>query len=395
MKKKILFVTTNLNSGGAERSLLNLLKEIDYDKYSIDLLLLQMKGIFLSEIPKEVNLLNTPNDIKILYGDVKIKNIKDIKYFFIRLFGTIYSKLKYKHPMKCKQYRWNRFFSLNIKNIPIKYDCAIAFLDGEPLYLVEEKISANKKIGWVHNEYDAYDIDEELKKFDKMYFSKFDKIVTISDICLKSLKNNFAEIKDKFIVIPNITSSKIIREKSESFYPSEYTNKTKNILSIGRLTEQKAFERVVYVGELMKKNKIDFKWYIIGDGYEKNKLNLLIKKYGLKDNVKLIGTKENPYPYIKNSDIIVQTSKFEGKSIVLDEAKILAKPIVSTKYNSVVDQVINEKEGLVVEQDVVSIYNGIYRMINDRVLYNTIEEFLKGNDYGNEHNIKLFYDIIK
>ena len=100
------------------------------------------------------------------------------------------------------------------------------------------------------------------------------------------------------------------------------------------------------------------------------------------DVFQLLGPKENPYPYIMNADIVVQPSRFEGKSVVLDESKILAKPIVATAYPTVVDQV-SENEGIVVDIDPIALANGIESLLQDNRHIAEITEHLRGSDYGN------------
>ncbi len=115
------------------------------------------------------------------------------------------------------------------------------------------------------------------------------------------------------------------------------------------------------------------------------------KKYQLENNFELLGIRENPYPYLKNADIVVQPSRYEGKSMVLDEAKILCKPIVVTNYETVKDQ-ITENEGLIVHMDAESLCKGIIKMIDEHEKY---EKFLEKHNYSNENKINDYYKMME
>ena len=145
----------------------------------------------------------------------------------------------------------------------------------------------------------------------------------------------------------------------------------------------------------MKENNIEFKWYIIGNGALENSLKAQISRLGVEDYVELIGPRENPYPYIKNCDLFVQPSRYEGKSVVLDEAKILGKPILATAYPTVKDQLSQGNEGVIVDMNPRSISDGVLRMIVDVELRKRIEDYLCRHEYGNQEEVSKYIDIIE
>ena len=173
-------------------------------------------------------------------------------------------------------------------------------------------------------------------------------------------------------------------------YPREYRNESGVILlSIGRLTKLKGFNLAIEAAKLLKEKGIKFKWFILGDGELQSELEKQIEKLNVSDCVELLGVRNNPYPYIKNATIIVQTSMYEGKSMVLDEAKILNKPIVVTRYDTVSDQ-ISDDEGLIVDMNGDAIATGIEQMIQRREHY---IQFLSKNEYGNQKLINEYYKV--
>ena len=385
--KKVLFVISSLEGGGAEKSLVNLLNEMPIAKYEIDLLLLKKTGIFLDQVPKNVNIIDTPKILKKLYGPL----IKGGVYSLFKIITSLFSRIFEKKEENYSPFRWKYFYKKIIKDLDKEYDIAIAYLSGDPMFYVGDKVKAKKKIYWVHND---YLLDKHPKKYDYEYFKKSSAIITVSQTCLDILKKVFPEFKEKIFYLENITSDKIVKRRALEFYPQEYKENNKiKFLTVGRLTYQKGLDIGIEAAKILKEQGVKFNWFILGVGEEKTKLLELIKKYELENEIILLGLKKNPYPYIKNCDIFLQTSRYEGKSVVLDEAKILAKPVVVTNYSTVKDQIINDKEGYIVNLDSTSIAKGIREVMEDKNLYNKIENYLKNNNYGNEKEINKYIKI--
>lgn len=233
------------------------------------------------------------------------------------------------------------------------------------------------------------------KKYDLKLFSKVDAIVTISDECLQILSEEFPEFQNKCFCVANITSSTIVKQRAEEFRPKEYEKENNIILSIGRLSEQKGFDMAITAARIIKTKGIKFKWFIIGSGPLNDELSKQIQKENVADCIQLLGSRENPYPYIKECDIFAQTSRYEGKSVVLDEAKILGKPIVVTKYPTVYDQIHNDDEGKIVEMNPQGIAEGISKLIIDKDRRIRMQKYLKSKEYGNQEEIKKYIDIIE
>jgi glycosyltransferase involved in cell wall biosynthesis len=349
--KKILFVIPTLRDGGAERSLVNLLTELPPEKYDIDLLLFKMQGTFLSQIPQNVHIIKQPPILKKLYGSVKEAGI----YMPVKVFGNVISKILKNGMGEQKAFLWEYFYKKVIDGIDKEYDVAVGYLGGESTYYIVDKVKAKRKIHWVHNDYRTSGMP---KKYDLKLFPRVDAIVT-------------------------------------EFKPKEYIGVENVLLSVGRLSEQKGFDMAISAASKLKKQQINFKWFIIGSGPLESKLKNQIKKEKVEDYVVLIGTKENPYPYIKNCDLFVQPSRYEGKSVVIDEAKILAKPIVATAYPTVRDQIRNANEGVIVELSVDGIYKGLKEMVFDKTKQKEISNYLENHEYGNQTEIKKYIKLIE
>lgn len=393
MKKNILFIMNNLNCGGAEKALISLLQTMDYSKYNVDLLLFKQEGIFLNNIPKEVNLLKEP--IGYNYFDMSIKEaildcIKKFRFDIAlnRLFAGYIFKTE-KNRVVCEQRVW-KYISSSIKYLNKKYDVAIGYLEKNPIYFCVEKVNAKKKIGFIHNDYEQLGMDPNI---DVKYFDKLDNIVTVSESCEKVLKQKFPQYEQKIKVMYNILSTKTINKMAdENVY---IDNEKINIVSVGRLNYQKGFDMAIEACELLKKDGYDFTWSILGEGEERSKLEKMIKERNLEKIFILKGIQENPYPYIKQADIYVQPSRFEGKSIAIDEAKILNKPIIVTDFSTAKDQIVNEKNGLIVDMNSENIYKAIKKVIDLKELRQKLRLNLSMEKLGTEKEIEKLYKLFE
>lgn len=385
--KKILFVIRSLEFGGAEKSLVNLLRELPEEKYQIDLLLFKKKGDFLSQVPQWVNIIEPPKPLKQLFSPVK----KAGGQILTKLMGTCCARIARKTRKERMAYRWKHFYKKVIPMLPGEYDTAVAYVGTEVLYYVADCVCAKKKYVWIHNDYQAASYS---KIDDTPYFEKMDGIVSVSEDCVRVLNEEFPKLSERIHYIENITSAEVIRELAGNTLPPEFRKKGGNILSIGRLSKQKGFDLAIQACAILKKMGVDFCWYVIGEGDQKEVLTQMIRQYDVADCFCLLGTRSNPYPYIRYCTFLAQPSRFEGKSVVLDEAKILGAPILATAYPTVADQIVSEKEGLIVPLSPEGIAQGICTMLENNSLCQAIREQLTAGAYGNQSEVQKYMELL-
>ncbi|WP_338789114.1 glycosyltransferase [Metabacillus sp. FJAT-53654] len=394
MKKNLLFIMPSLSAGGGEKSLVNLLSQIDYELYNVDLFLLNHNGIFMEFVPKEVQILSLPKSYN-LFSLPLIKSI--IKLLLKGKITLAYNRIlfsinrNFENISVREQKNW-KYLSKSLNVIEKKYDVAIGFLEKTSTYFCVDKVEASQKIGWVHIDYDKLGMDPSI---DNVYFRKLNNIVTVSEECSTILKKRFPNEKDKVDVIYNIVSPKLINEMAKQVITDLYEKKDDEIviLSIGRLHYQKGFELAIESCKKLIEKGYKLKWYVIGDGEEREKLTNLIERYNLEENFILLGLKSNPYPYIKQVDIYAQTSRFEGKSIAIDEAKIMNKPIVVTNFSTAKDQINDRIDGIIVDMDADCVVKGIEMLINDQTLREELIFNLSQMNLGTEEEIDKLYNL--
>lgn len=391
MKKNILFVINNLNCGGAEKALISLLETINYSMYNVDLFLFKHEGLFFRKIPQQVNLLEEPYEYQ--YFDMPIKTaiidcIKKgrIDIALARLCAGYIFKSE-QNRVRCEQMIW-KYISKSLRRIDKNYDVAIGYLEKNPVYFCIDKVKAKKKIGFIHNDYDELGMDP---KIDIGYFAKLDSIVTVSRECANVLKERFPMYKNKVKVMYNIVSPNMIEKMS--LEKTDMKDRGTKIVSVGRLNYQKGFEMAIEACKELEEDGYKITWYVIGEGEERAHLEKMIEENDLQGKFILLGIKENPYPYIREANIYVQPSRFEGKSIAIDEAKILHKPIVITNFSTAKDQIKNKENGIIVEMDPHAISDGIKKLIDNKELRNTLIDNLSKEELGTESEIEKLYTL--
>jgi len=391
MKKKLLFVIPSLEAGGGEKSLVNLLNCIDYNLYEVDLVLFSSTGLFLKQVPSEVTLLDLGNEYACFTKSISSSFVAFLKQGKIKLaVARLLYSLKInaiKNKGIAEQYAW-RYLQKSISLLPSVYDVAIGFLEKSSIYFVVDCVNAKNKIGFIHNDYDQLDLE---KNFDLPYFKKLTTIATVSDQCAEVLKVNFPTEQNKVVVIKNIVSTALIHKLANDTISIDTTKPI--LLSVGRLHPQKGFDFAIAAATILKEKNTSFKWYIIGEGAEREALENAIVTNNLQDFFILLGLKENPYPYIKAATICVQTSRYEGKSIAIDEAKILCKPILVTNFTTAKDQITNEQTGLIVNINPEAIADGIITLLTDVAFRTTLIANLKRQDFGTESEIDKLYKL--
>ena len=397
--KKFFIVHSNMEIGGAETSLLGLLKSIDYDKYKVDLLLLNPVGELMNMIPKQVRILSEYSEYRNLLLPIKevIKN-KNIKIFVGRLKGKLKANKENKKLNNTgdlcyltKEYS-HKYAIESLPNIKGNYDLGISFID--PHYILQHKVSAKVKLGWLHTDFNRINVnrEEDLRMWDGC-----DYIVSVSNSCKNAFDNKYPELIDKSIVIENILPLEYVRKQSNAIDVSNEISKESNVInicSIGRFSEQKNFDNVPNIAKRIINQGYKIRWFIIGYGSEEELIKKRIEEEEVTDNVIILGKKDNPYPYLKACDIYVQPSRYEGKAVTVREAQMLNKPVVITKFATSDSQLKDLVDGIIVPMDNDGCAKGIVAVIDDINLRNKLINGTKENDYSNKSEVEKVYKLI-
>jgi len=377
--KNILFVIESLQMGGAERSLLSLLNNLDYTCLNVDLMLFKRGGVQEKDLTDKVNIIDGQS--------INISGCERVRYKLARFFN--FKKL-HNAQMFWKIVR-NKY-----KVYPTKYDIAIGWGQGFATYFTSEYICADKKYAWLNTDYRlaGYKI-----AVDYSLYKNFTKIVAVSEGAKKIFLNELSKIEKKLDVgaIVNIIDIENVETRSNEKYEHKFAVDKINIVSVGGLTNQKGWDFATDAAKKLKQQGHSINWYVLGDGIKRTELEEQIKRNNVQDCFFLLGTIPNPYPYIKDCDIYVQTSRFEGLGRTIIEASLLNKPIVTTNFPTAYGIIEHEKTGLICEMNADSIAESVERLINDKKLADSFVDNLKQQDKEKDkkNTLKQIYELFE
>lgn len=351
--KKIVFGITSLTLGGAERVLVDLANELsESEEYQITVFTIYGQGELEKQLSDKIIL-------KSIYSKSYKKFRKISQKFFIPT-SILIGK--------------NKIYTKYIEN---QYDIEIAFLEGPITRIFSCGKEKQKKIAWVHNDIAQVfgtGIKAKLKrKIDEKLYEKFSKLVFVSNSNLETFKQTYVSNKSEKYVIYNYINSKKVLEKSSEQIEIEFDTDSTNLVTVARLVPQKALDRLIQVHARLIKEKISHNIYIIGDGPEKEHLQQLIESNSCGKTVKLLGAKENPYPYMKEANYFCLLSHFEGYPMVVEEAKILNKNILITD-TAAREVVKNYNNSEIFENSEKGIYEGLKNMLTNVKKYENQNE---------------------
>ncbi|MBE6786756.1 MAG: glycosyltransferase [Ruminococcaceae bacterium] len=371
--KNILIVADSLTTGGLEKTLIDLCDNLDYSKYSVDLYLFNEGRDLLPQLNKSVNLLPDSPFFSTAFNrpfGISFKTLLKQKQFSLasyRILRFVKSRLKINVFSKTD---WH-FQKKTMLKINKKYDIAIGFAEGSAGYYVADCVDAKVKNVWIHTDIKQITTNKAL---DIMAFEKAHNICTVSQNSKNSLCELYPQFKDKIKVftLPSLFDfSKIEKLANET---CEMNKNTINIVSVGRLVELKGFHLCIEPCKKLVDEGYHIKWYICGDGPQRNELEILINQQGLENNFILLGNQSNPYKYIKNSAFCVQPSSYEGFSLVVYEQKLLSKCVICTPIKSNLEMISDQENGIVVSRDSESIYTAVKSLLDNPSLLKKLSE---------------------
>ncbi len=370
--KKILITINTLGLAGAEVALLGLLQQLDPKEYEVSLYVITGQGELRERLPHNVKLLNKNySDSSVLSTEGrKVLMRTVIKALVAKGKGVILFPYLVKHlwkqitsgKIRPDKLLW-RVLSDASERFEDTYDLAIAYLEGGATYYVADHVKSKKKATFVHVDYSEAGYSRSL---DKNCYLKFDKIFTVSDEVKSSFLAVYPECKDKTEVFHNILNQEDIRDKAKE--PGGFMDSYDGfrILTVGRLTAQKAYEISIDAMKMLKDKGIKARWYVLGEGDQRAMLTAKIQQLGLQEEFVLLGAVDNPYPYYTQTDIYVHATRYEGKSIAIQEAQTLGCPILVSDCSGNREQVTHGVDGLLCDLTPEAVCSGIIELYEQK-----------------------------
>lgn len=276
------------------------------------------------------------------------------------------------------------------KNFKKIYDVEVAFGDGFPFFYVSAG-NSRKKIAWMHSDVLEKDYSARYYKQLKKILPEMNLCIAVSDKVSESYQKKY-RVK-RITVINNVINDQEIIEKAEINENVSFDNEQLNFISVGRLDYSKNYEMLFRVVKRLIDEGYDFKTYIVGDGAERENLNAMIKKYNMADSFILLGKKDNPYPYVKKSDLFLLSSRYEGLPTVIIEALILHVPCLSTEVGGI-HEILNNSIGVISKNDEEKFYIELKKLLDDKEKIKRLKDNLKDYKYDNESIIESVEKIL-
>lgn len=352
--RRILFIIGTLDSGGVAKSIVNLLNAIDRKEQEVHLLVMSAgDGPFAQYIPEDVIIHRNPITAWLLAG-----------------FGGVWQLIKHGHLLlalgsllrmalsKVDKPSAGWLLAHLFPEMTEEWDVVVDFNGQQQLYYMVDKLRSKRKVTFFHNDYYKWRYYERM---DRRYFKKVDNVYSISEQCVKSLKEIFLEVEDKIGLVYNVSLPDMIYKMAEE--PVSIPEHSGGLLvTVGHVCERKGIDFAIEAARILNEKGVDFLWLWIGTN-DNPIFEQQIRNLGLNSKFMFCGICSNPYPYMKQADIIVHPSRYEGKSMTLDEAKILCKPIVVTNFSTVKDQFEDGVNGKICEMSAESLASAIESLL--------------------------------
>ena len=366
--KKVLILTKAFDGGGTEVAMLALINQMMKYDFDIKIICLMKRGVLLDRVPKEIPVeeLEFENEF---YHKLACEKTIDPEKIKSEIYGTEVLKYREEHPLAPGN---NCLYNSLLDKAAVKdekYDMILDFY-GYASFLTAyaaKCLEADIKATWIHG------VDIKWLNLVSEYLPCFDKIYCVSQSVKNSVESMFPIFSNKAEVFFNMTDTKKIIMGAEEDVGTIRKEGKYTLLSVGRLEREKGFDCAVKAAHILKNKRLPFCWYIIGEGTQKEELEKLIKNEGVADHVFLLGRKENVFPFMKQCDLYIQPSLFEGYSTTVLEARVLKKIVIASDIPSNREQIENGINGYLVPVEPFKIANMIKSICEDKEKQETIK----------------------
>lgn len=401
MKKKLLFVINTLSRAGAEIALLELLRRLDGQEYEIYLYVITGQGELVGKLPAYVRLLNsTFSEESVLTRKGRGKLIRKACQSFMKN-GKLFDKICYiirnlismvkERRVQVDKLLW-RIFSDGAERFDICFDLAMAWIEGGSAYYVADHVKARKKVVLIHIDYESAGYTRAM---DQDCFERFINIFAVSEETKRHFINFYPEYAAKSSVLHSIVNQNIICLKAQERggFSDEYDGF--RILTVGRLTWQKGYDIAIETMKILKEKKYDIRWYVLGEGDQRKFLKKRIQEFKLEKDFLLLGQKDNPYPYYAQTDLYVHATRYEGKSIAIQEAQILGCAVIASDCNGNLEQIADGKDGILCELTPWAVAEKIEDLYLNEEKRNRLGEKAKKKENSYEWELQLLRSLLE
>lgn len=371
MKRSALFVVHQLNLGGVQKALISALNALDYSENEVTLYVRKNRTDLLPQVNRNVSRIIINQDAAKYYR----KPYAVWLQLLIKISNSSKTKQKLDDYIVSSQMKYEKehYFSDDAE-----YDLAVSYIQSYTAKFVDENVKAKRKVMFYHGSTDEFhDVNEKAMQH-------FERIYCVSKGAQKTVQGFYPQYADRIDCLENYVDAESVRQRANEFVPN-YPKDKLILCSCGRITSVKGYDLAVGAAGILKRDGLNFKWYFVGDGVDRSKIELLISEKQLHDYIEITGLQDNPYPYIKNCDIYVQPSYEEAHPLSIIEAQILGKTIVSTATIGGKSIIQDGKNGVIADIKAESIAQKINLIYQDKDLQESIQNNLAKVDYTKDY----------
>lgn len=390
--KKLIFVCSEFKIGGVESSFRNLaIYALDRSGYDMELHLINQKDMLSVDLPSEIKVVTAESRYSEIFCKRTVRDCWDI----IQTYG-FFVWMKRLYIRFCKSLGINKVSCLGNTIFPHsskKYcDVCVVLKENDPcLFYALSKIEAKKYISFFHT------ANYYVRSYAFIYESlKIDHLITVSQGNKDFLISKMPKVSDKISVIHNIINPKEVRDKARQANHVKFDTNIFNLISVGRICQEKGIETIIAAASILHKQKVKFKWHLLGPydkDYTREIFESEVTRKELTDYFDVIGASNNPYPYILASDVLVNPSLIESYGMAIRESQILGIPVIATKTYGGNELIEDGISGLLIDiTDAKELANKIKLLMTDNDLYHRIKCNLESNDYDESESVKKEID---
>lgn len=398
--KKLLLVINTLGRAGAEMALLGLLNNLDKSKYEVSLYVIMAQGEMIDQLPDHVKVLNASFHRQSVLSRRGRWNM--VKTCLVALFrnGACMKKILFlfknyvamvkRRNVQIDKLLW-RMLADGAQRFEETFDLAVAYLEGGSAYYVADHVKAEKKAAFVHIAYESAGYTREM---DQGCWDQFDRIFTVSDEVKEHFAAFYPEYAKKTVVFHNLIDRESLWRLAQEKGGFEDDYEGLRILTVGRLAYQKGYDIAIEAMALLRNFGCQARWYVLGEGDQRKKLEKKIADLQLQKYFYLMGAVENPYPYYRQADLYVHATRFEGKSIAIQEAQTLGCAIIASDRDGNREQIIDHEDGILCELTPQSIASNIRLLLENQEERKALGRAARKKAAGGESQMDLLMELV-
>lgn len=395
--KKALFVINTMGQAGAEMAMMAMISAMHRDGWQIDVLPIIPQGEMYKVLPEYVRVLGKKGDPE------SVHSAKGRRKMFRRTVAALLRKGFRRIPYLfrcCRAQRKRGKVSFPVllwrvladaaPKTSQSYDLAVAYLEGGATYYVADYCNAPVKVAFVHTDYTKAGYVPSL---DAASYDQMQRIFLVSNAALREFLHHFPQYEGKAALFRNmLDQERILRLKEEPGFTDPYDGI--RLLSVGRLMYPKAYDVALEACSILKDRGIPIRWYVIGTGELKEALLHQREKLCLEEQFLFLGAKENPYPFVAQCDIFMQTTRWEGRSIALYEAQALCRPVIVSDCEGNLEQVENGVNGLVTSLEPERIADAVTLLVQNPAMRRQFSHWLSKANLFEDNDLPLLYALV-